>query len=162
MKFLWKKKKITSHLQYVTNLQVSHRNLIYIIYSVTQSLPVWSTLLRGPIGPISNFQDHSMYCLLHFVQYLSTKMATVSDNMSLSVLGQLTGQSPISYGKPYSSVENSYCRSRVPVLGLGDLLPEAGSPGGRPNNPISQLLQPLDLQWKWSNKYFKTFRVAFF
>ncbi len=25
-------------------------------------------------------------------------------------------------------------------LGLGDLLPEAGSPGGRPKNPTSQLL----------------------
>ncbi len=28
----------------------------------------------------------------------------------------------------------------LPVLGLGDLLPEAGSPGGRPKNPIFQFL----------------------
>ncbi len=32
---------------------------------------------------------------------------------------------------------------RLPVLGLGYLLPEAGSPGGRPEIMISQLLEGL-------------------
>ncbi len=31
-------------------------------------------------------------------------------------------------------------RPRLPVLGQGYLFPEAGSPGGRPKNAISQLL----------------------
>ncbi len=31
-------------------------------------------------------------------------------------------------------------RPRLPDLGLGDILPEASSPGRRPKNPISQLL----------------------
>ncbi len=40
------------------------------------------------------------------------------------------------------SVANSYRpgRPRLPVLGQGYLFPEAGSPGGRPKNVISQLL----------------------
>ncbi len=32
---------------------------------------------------------------------------------------------------------------RLPVLGQGDLLQETGSPGGRPPNSISHLLQTL-------------------
>ncbi len=53
-----------------------------------------------------------------------------------------------------SAIENSYrtvvwiylshrftCgRTKLPVLGLGHLLPEAGSPGSQPQNYISQLL----------------------
>ncbi len=39
----------------------------------------------------------------------------------------------------HTSVENSY-RPRLPVLGLGDLLPEAGSHGGRAQKSVSQLL----------------------
>ena len=43
------------------------------------------------------------------------------------------------------SVENSYRPvARVYLfLGLGDLLQQAGSPGGRPQKSISQLLQVL-------------------
>ena len=42
----------------------------------------------------------------------------------------------------FCSVENSY-RPRLPVLGLGYLLHEPGSPGGRPQKSISQLLLAL-------------------
>ena len=38
-----------------------------------------------------------------------------------------------------SSVANSY-RPGLPVLGLGDLLPRTGIPGGQPKIVISQLL----------------------
>ncbi len=33
-------------------------------------------------------------------------------------------------------------RPRLPVLGLGDLLPEAGSPGGQPKNPYLSFYGP--------------------
>ncbi len=49
----------------------------------------------------------------------------------------------------FDSVANSYRRSpgrpRLPVLGLGDLLPEAGSTGGRPKKShISASISPTD------------------
>ena len=61
-------------------------------------------------------------------------------------MAKVTFLCSITIARPYGlvpkpSVANSYRPVGLPVLGLGYLLPEAGSPGGRPEMTISQFLE---------------------